>query len=263
MIKFFRIIRQKLVIENKFSKYLIYAIGEIVLVMIGILLALQVNNLNEQRKNAILEVQYLERLVGDLEADTTYYEERIAFVKLANRQLDFFIHKMYESQKNIEDVRDLFRYLILNTDHLASQKDTYQELINSGKFDLVQNKVLKDSITDYYRFYEDLALQVEEFNLVSTQYLVESARTARNWGKFVRMDVQIVNGKSPYDDPKMISKDEWQYFNDPLSEKFQSLESMAFIYWVRNNEHLSFFTKLKAKSGDLAYQIKEEIDARK
>jgi hypothetical protein len=50
MIKFFRKIRQRLLTENKFSKYLIYAIGEIILVVIGILIALQVNNLNEQSK---------------------------------------------------------------------------------------------------------------------------------------------------------------------------------------------------------------------
>ena len=51
MIKFFRKIRQKLLSENKFSKYLIYAIGEIILVVIGILIALQFNNYNEQHKH--------------------------------------------------------------------------------------------------------------------------------------------------------------------------------------------------------------------
>ncbi len=50
MIKFFRRIRQNLLKENKFSKYLLYAIGEIVLVVIGILIALQINNLNEESK---------------------------------------------------------------------------------------------------------------------------------------------------------------------------------------------------------------------
>ena len=49
MIKFFRKIRQKMLIENKFSKYLIYAIGEIILVVIGILIALELNNLHEQK----------------------------------------------------------------------------------------------------------------------------------------------------------------------------------------------------------------------
>ena len=50
MIKFFRKIRQKLLSENKFSRYLIYAIGEIVLVVFGILIALQINNWNEKQK---------------------------------------------------------------------------------------------------------------------------------------------------------------------------------------------------------------------
>ena len=50
MIKFFRKIRQRLLAENRFSKYLLYAIGEIMLVVIGILIALQVNNLNERNK---------------------------------------------------------------------------------------------------------------------------------------------------------------------------------------------------------------------
>src|SRR6056297_275206 len=55
MIKFFRRIRQKLLSENKFSKYLLYALVEIVLVVIGILIALQINNWNEEQKRRIEE----------------------------------------------------------------------------------------------------------------------------------------------------------------------------------------------------------------
>ncbi len=62
MIKFFRQIRQQLLSENKTGKYLKYAIGEIILVMIGILLALQVNNWNEIRKERIVENDILVRL---------------------------------------------------------------------------------------------------------------------------------------------------------------------------------------------------------
>jgi predicted permease len=54
MIKFFRKIRKNMLTENKFSKYLIYAIGEIALVMIGILLILQVNNWNKNQEKQIL-----------------------------------------------------------------------------------------------------------------------------------------------------------------------------------------------------------------
>jgi len=52
MLRFFRTLRQRLLTENKFSRYLLYAVGEILLVMIGILLALQVNNWNNNRIDA-------------------------------------------------------------------------------------------------------------------------------------------------------------------------------------------------------------------
>ncbi len=67
MIKFFRKIRQKMLTVNKFSKYLLYAIGEIALVMIGILLALQVNDWNEQRKSKNESVKILKNLEKEFE----------------------------------------------------------------------------------------------------------------------------------------------------------------------------------------------------
>ena len=69
MIKFFRKIRQKLLNENKFSKYLLYAIGEIVLVVIGILIALSINNKNEQRKVKQFEYKILQDIETSLEGN--------------------------------------------------------------------------------------------------------------------------------------------------------------------------------------------------
>lgn len=57
MIKFFRKIRQNLISEGKTANYIIYAIGEIILIVFGILIALQINNWNELRKQKILERQ--------------------------------------------------------------------------------------------------------------------------------------------------------------------------------------------------------------
>ncbi|GMN10040.1 hypothetical protein MTsPCn9_15450 [Croceitalea sp. MTPC9] len=75
MIKFFRKIRQKLLSENKFSKYLFYAIGEIILVVIGILIALQINNWNEQRKAKEIEKEILTQFKEDLKGDITSIED--------------------------------------------------------------------------------------------------------------------------------------------------------------------------------------------
>jgi hypothetical protein len=77
MIRFFRNIRQKLAAENKVMAYMRYAIGEIMLVVIGILIELQVNNWNEIRKERLVEIKYLKNLKHDLQSDSTdvvYYK---------------------------------------------------------------------------------------------------------------------------------------------------------------------------------------------
>lgn len=72
MIKFFRRIRQKLLSENNFSRYLLYAIGEIFLVVIGILIALSINNWNENRKHDNAEKVFLSGIKSDLLRDREY-----------------------------------------------------------------------------------------------------------------------------------------------------------------------------------------------
>ncbi|NRA91998.1 MAG: hypothetical protein HRU26_04830, partial [Psychroserpens sp.] len=69
MIKFFRRIRQQLLSENKFSKYLFYAIGEIFLVVIGILIALYINNLNQKQKDRDYELTMLSQVHDELKKD--------------------------------------------------------------------------------------------------------------------------------------------------------------------------------------------------
>jgi len=94
MLKIFRKIRAQLLTQNKFSKYLLYAIGEIVLVVIGILIALSINNWNSERINRKQEKEYLSRLVVDLEKDLdnlqrtfTNFQQKLIVGKLVVDQL--------------------------------------------------------------------------------------------------------------------------------------------------------------------------------
>ena len=93
MIKFFRKIRQKLVVENRFNKYLLYAIGEIILVVIGILIALQINNWNEDRKEENLRENYYQQLLSDLDKD----KNSINF-NIKRLELNIEAHEKYRSK---------------------------------------------------------------------------------------------------------------------------------------------------------------------
>ena len=75
MIKFFRRIRQNLLSENKFTKYLFYAFGEIVLVVIGILIALGINNMNQNRVKDKIEQTYLNGLNVEFQMSKIKLEE--------------------------------------------------------------------------------------------------------------------------------------------------------------------------------------------
>ncbi|MBT8315434.1 MAG: hypothetical protein KJP26_13320, partial [Maribacter sp.] len=95
MLKFFKIIRQQLITKGNFKKYLIYAIGEIILVVAGILIALSINNWNERRKTEILELEYLKRLRTDLKVDSLYLNNEMQECKKAMKGSYQYIHKAY------------------------------------------------------------------------------------------------------------------------------------------------------------------------
>ena len=94
MIKFFRKIRQNLLSEGKTGKYFKYAIGEIILVVIGILIALQINNWNESRKQFTSEKEFITSVKYDLKQDKAFIqliieliEPRIEAYKILNSDL--------------------------------------------------------------------------------------------------------------------------------------------------------------------------------
>jgi hypothetical protein len=93
MIKFFRKFRQKLLIENKFSKYLIYAIGEIILVVIGILIALSINNWNEERKEDLVARNIYYNFLRDIKADSISFSTNLKELK----DIDYLHEQLYKT----------------------------------------------------------------------------------------------------------------------------------------------------------------------
>lgn len=160
MIKFFRHIRQRLVNENKFSKYLLYAIGEIILVVIGILIALQINNWNEARKNNITESDYYCRLLEDFELDRQN-------IKRLSEESDYKIRKSKELLLELPKKQKPIEYLIdeyiqaLRTNAFVPSKVTILDITSSGKLNLIKNDSLKKTLIRYYAELDNLVYQLD------------------------------------------------------------------------------------------------------
>jgi hypothetical protein len=96
--------------ENKIGKYLKYAIGEIILVVIGILIALSINNWNETRKIKSTLSDYTESLIKDFKKDTLILNEQIKFAVLDNEILDNLIERLSQSSANNDTLLKIARH---------------------------------------------------------------------------------------------------------------------------------------------------------
>lgn len=158
MIKFFRKIRQNFLSEGKTGKYLTYAIGEIVLVVIGILIALSINNWNENRKNRILEQEVLKDLKEEYVLNLSQLEQKIGMRNAIIQNSKDVLHFIDNSEFDInrDTLIHKIRYLGLDPTFDPIQND----LITSGKIRLIQNKPLRKLLSSWTS--DILALQEME-----------------------------------------------------------------------------------------------------
>ncbi|WP_298346961.1 hypothetical protein [uncultured Algibacter sp.] len=165
MIKFFRKIRQKLLSENKFSKYLIYAIGEIILVVIGILIALQVNNQNQVENEKKALKNYLEKIAinvkGDIKVAETMIETRTQQSLLCAEATELISKKDWNDQRKITNA--VFAMIIEQP--LNFNRSGFESLKNSGYLQHLDNPKVEELIYNYYNavdkvIFEESSLQV-------------------------------------------------------------------------------------------------------
>lgn len=178
MIKFFRNFRQKLLTQNKVSNYFFYAIGEIVLVVIGILIALQINNWNENNKNKSTETEYLKELLEDFEQNLEKSNNVINDIEKVLPKLIVLLEQSAFDQPTIS-----FDSLNKNCATLSSMPAyfstdrTYNNLIGSGDFKLITNSAIKSAIADYYKYLDLIKLvqSTHEMDLVNAfqPYIIE------------------------------------------------------------------------------------------
>ena len=154
MLRFFSKLRYHVLSKNKSRKYLTYAFGEIILVMIGILLALQVNNWNVERTDKKRETKYLANIVLDLKKDIARLDFLIEFRKARvigdQKLIDHIngspINSVAEIATNVSNT--------LMEDNFSPNNTTFLELSNSGNLNLLSNETIKVLLLELEELYK-------------------------------------------------------------------------------------------------------------
>ena len=230
MIGFFRKIRRTLANENNFIKYSRYAIGEIVLIMVGILLALQLNNWNEYKKVRVVELQLLEDLKSELTTNLEQLTKAMEYHKIskdAAKKLLQIFNGEYEYKKHTEV--DSLLGVVQWAWTFDPSMGVMDAIKNSGYFNAVQNSKLRKLIASY----EELSIDAQEESKI-LQNLIINRYIPR-----VNIYLSVIE-RSKYQDIKYVgvqsSKFKPNYtglFNDRILES-----ELSYIYTWRVDEAL-------------------------
>jgi len=184
MLRLLRGLKKNLFDKGQLRKYLFYAVGEILLVMIGILLALQVNNWNEHRKKQALITSQLINLASSLRSDSMMWSRAIDVNEFRSSSFQYLLEKSglpfnrlpelpkadstfiwqgpYPDSLNNEFIRKSYSWFTRGFDNIVIDRTAMNEINNLGLYSEIQNDSLKGKIHDYYMFID---FQFSETNI--------------------------------------------------------------------------------------------------
>lgn len=150
MLRFFRQIRKKLMEQNKTRTYLLYAVGEIALVMIGILLALQVNNWNQKQQLIEQEQEVISALYEEIDTNATILGLCMEYIKRKIAVIDSMQNYVGPTYANLPD-NTLHRWLatVGGIERCAVETDAIDELRSSGSLNLISNRSLRRDLSKW------------------------------------------------------------------------------------------------------------------
>ncbi|WP_199287194.1 DUF6090 family protein [Robertkochia marina] len=243
MIKFFRKIRQNLLAEGKTGKYLKYAVGEIVLVVIGILIALQINNWNENRKEFRKSKVLLEEFKRDLARDTV--ESNYVTGKLA-RRINIESWALNLTSYNTSQLDSLKLVFIGPYYQQPITVRTFNKLQNSENPNLYGFEELQNNLTKYYT---DTKYLLDAYNEEEKHYAMYN-----EINRVILEKTEInINGFP------MLPGGKEQHEN--LIAFAQSIEGRNYIKanYARRTGMIKYFKRVKKEAQELIQQINTRL----
>ncbi|NND77820.1 MAG: hypothetical protein HKN39_06520 [Flavobacteriales bacterium] len=249
MNKFYRQIRQTLFMEKNPGQYLKYAIGEIVLVVIGILIALSINNWNQQRIENNKSVELLKGITKDLRTDianhdrmSIHYENRIAFFDRHMVKTDF-------SSTSIDTILALFDG---STGFFNVTDQSYQKVKNLGISMISQNDSLTDRINIYYTLSKETTELMGDYDFQQTEeendfWMKEQITVEHNFGLAEQIPLLQDRSEQRMNALELISS--------PQGRNYLKME------YLRKKMILSYQQRARAQAQELLDDIEEYLKA--
>jgi hypothetical protein len=242
MIKFFRKIRQNLLTEGKTGKYLKYAIGEIVLVMAGILLALQVNNWNEQRKKVQVEISTLIDIKSDIEANIQNLEVGRTMLEVVSKNtlkvIDYYKQKTPYTNKMEEDFINFYGFWDPDFTYAA-----FENLKSQG-VNLISNESLRKSLINLH----EIEMNILDISEVSRGNSIYESMILPIQKKYFFRSKSSDNGEW-----QLMLSDYESMINDP--EFYAVFTEVAY----RQSRSMNRFHAFNTKAKDVIKQIDNEL----
>jgi hypothetical protein len=215
MIKFFRKIRQNLLLEGKNVKYLKYAIGEIVLVVIGILIALGINNWNQENKDLKLSKEYLSRIHRDIVQDTINFREIINYNKNLRSDIKGMLVTLYgeiDKEEQVQKMSTIYDNALNQV--FSPNNNTYNGMVNSGGLQLIKSLELKEAIVKLYSEYDEK----KALFLSNKEWMDRIAANVDTQTDFIKFSDEVID---IYTLDEMLNQDDWSFLNNKNDEKFK------------------------------------------
>ncbi len=244
MIKFFRNIRQQLLSEGKTGKYFKYAMGEIILVVIGILIALQINNANENRKSTQQEKTYYCKIAEDLQVDIQNIDSSLVTIdkrlETTERFLKNLLRIQEEKQVLLKDFLPTFRYY-----RFIPTKAAIVDVKSSGKLENLRNQVLKKRILSHYTA-QDNATKLIDLN---DNALIEKLFSIEKYADFGFHQVPQYQYIFDTELEGLLTSRQWQ--KNPNDELFIKVKDAMILNMINSEREKQLLRGIQADAEEL------------
>ncbi|WP_445386483.1 DUF6090 family protein [Robiginitalea sp. IMCC44478] len=232
MLRFFRQLRHRLLTDNKFNKYLLYAVGEIILVVIGILIALSINNWNEYRKERIVEKEILQNMAESLEATIQKMQVHIDANEYCERASDIVINTIENKLPYNDSLNKHFGWSLAVEDPGSMISFVGYESLKQAGVEIILNKELRKEII--YLFEETVQLplarkaRIMEFNMELVR-LRQKYFLRENGFDFAPFDSELLMEDEIYYSWLRTIKNSRNWYNQSIEDSLEEVKRVLQI----------------------------------